>query len=292
MNSRATQSPAPPAGPLRVAALQMVSAATVEPNLQAAERLIAQAAQAGAELIALPEFFPLLGRRDTDKVDVREPALEEGMDPQAAPLQHFLSEAARRHGVWIAGGTVPLACPQPLRVSNSLLVFDPEGRCQARYDKIHLFGFARGQDRFDESATIAPGRTPVVLDLPATASRPAMRVGLSVCYDLRFPEYYRALGTCDLILVPSAFTHVTGQAHWEVLLRARAIENQCYVLAPAQGGLHENGRRTWGHSLLVDPWGEVLGCLAEGEGVVAGEVDPQRIAELRKSLPALSHRTM
>jgi deaminated glutathione amidase len=270
---------------LRIAGIQMVSAATVAPNLESAARLVAEAADAGARLVVLPEFFPLLGRRDTDKVDVREPA-------GTGPIQDFLAATARRHGIWLVGGTVPLVSPEPRRVRNSCLVHGPDGALAARYDKVHLFGFTRGTDRFDEAATIAPGRTPVVVDLPAQDGVPAIRVGLSVCYDLRFPEFYRALGPCDLLLVPSAFTHPTGEAHWEVLLRARAIENQCYVLAPAQGGRHENGRRTWGHTMLVDPWGEVRGTIAEGEGVLHGEVDPARIAAVRASLPALAHRTM
>jgi deaminated glutathione amidase len=270
---------------LRIAGIQMVSATTVAPNLETAARLVAEAAAGGARLVVLPEFFPILGTKDTDKVAIREQA-------GTGPIQDCLSQLARRHGVWLVGGTVPLVSESPGRVRNSCLVYAPSGEQVARYDKVHLFGFSRGTDRFDESATIAPGRTPVVFDLPAEGDVPALRVGLSVCYDLRFPEYYRALGTCDLLLVPSAFTWVTGQSHWEVLLRARAIENQCYVLAPAQGGRHENGRRTWGHTMLVDPWGEVLGCLPEGEGVVAGDVDPKRLAEVRASLPALAHRTM
>ena len=269
---------------LPIAALQMVSAAEVAPNLETAHRLVGEAAAGGARLVVLPEFFCLLGRRDTDKVDVREPAGD-------GPIQRFLAETAREYGVWLVGGTVPLASPEPRRIRNACLVHRPDGSLAARYDKVHLFGLRRGDQKFDESATIAPGRTPVVCDVLDDGGVP-WRVGLSVCYDLRFPEYYRALGTCDLIVVPSAFTHVTGEAHWEVLLRARAIENQCYVLAPAQGGLHENGRRTWGRTMLVDPWGEVLACRDEGEGVVAGVLSAARIAEVRGQLPALSHRVM
>lgn len=273
---------------LPVAAIQMVSGTTVSGNLQSARRLVLEAAQRGARLVVLPEFFCLLGRRDTDKVDVREPDGE-------GPIQRCLADLAREAGVWLIGGTVPLTSPEPRRIWNSSLVYAPDGHRVARYDKVHLFGLKRGEDRFDESATIAPGRTPVVCDLApardAGLSRP-WRVGLSVCYDVRFPEFYRALGTVDLIVVPSAFTYVTGQAHWEILLRARAIENQCYVLAPAQGGVHENGRRTWGHSLLIDPWGEVLSCLPEGEGIVAGELSSQRLAEVRAQLPALAHRIL
>jgi predicted amidohydrolase len=269
---------------LPIAAIQMVSAARLDPNLEAAHRLIGEAAAAGARLVVLPEFFCLIGRRDTDKVDLREPAGD-------GPIQGFLAETAREFGVWLIGGTVPIASSQPRRIRNACLVHRPDGTLAARYDKIHLFGLRRGDQQFDESATIMPGRTPVVCDL-AGADGNIWRVGLSVCYDLRFPEYFRALGTVDLIVVPSAFTHVTGQAHWEILLRARAIENQCYVLAPAQGGLHENGRRTWGQTMLVDPWGEVLAQRAEGEGVVAGTVSAARIAEVRAQLPALAHRVL
>lgn len=268
---------------LPIAAIQMVSAATVDANLETAARLIRQAAEGGARLVVLPEFFCLLGRKDTDKVDIREPAND-------GPIQHFLADVARESGVWLIGGTVPIASREPRRILNTCLMHRPDGSLAARYDKIHLFGFRRGEDRFDESATIMPGRTPVVCDL--VEAQASWRIGLSVCYDLRFPEYYRALGTVDLIVVPSAFTYVTGQAHWEILLRARAIENQCYVLAPAQGGRHENGRRTWGDTMLIDPWGEILARLPEGEGVVAGTLSAARIAEVRGQLPALAHRTL
>lgn len=264
---------------VRIAAIQMVSGADVAANLARAADLIARAAGDGARLVALPEYFCLMGRRDTDKVAVREPDGD-------GPIQAFLSEAARRHGLWLVGGTVPLASPDAHRVHNACLVYRPDGTRAARYDKIHLFGLSRGDERFDESATIVPGRVPVALDTPLG------RLGLSICYDLRFPELYRALGTPDLILVPSAFTYGTGQAHWHALLRARAIENQCYVLAPAQGGRHDNGRRTWGHSLLLDPWGELLAEVPEGEGVAAGLLDAARLAEVRRMLPALAHRTL
>jgi predicted amidohydrolase len=264
---------------LRVAAVQMISAPQTAPNLEAAARLIARAAADGACVVVLPEYFCLLGERDTDKVAIREP------DGQG-PLQDFLSAQAREHGIWLVGGTVPLACARPSRVRNACLVYGPDGMRRARYDKIHLFGFQRGNEKFDEAATIEAARTPVVVDVDQ------WRIGLSICYDLRFPELYRALAPVDLILVPSAFTYTTGSAHWETLLRARAIENQCYVLAPAQGGRHPNGRRTWGHSMLIDPWGEVLEVLAEGEGVVAGNLDRARIDEVRRSLPALGHRVM
>lgn len=264
---------------LHVAGVQMVSAPDTAPNLESAARLIAQAAAGGAKVVVLPEYFCLLGRRDTDKVALREPDGD-------GPLQSFLSAQAAQHGVWLVGGTVPLACSRPSRVRNSCLVYGPDGTRRARYDKIHLFGFERGAEKFDESATIEAARTPVVVDVDG------WRIGLSVCYDLRFPELYRTLSPVDLIVVPSAFTYTTGAAHWEILLRARAIENQCYVLAPAQGGVHGNGRRTWGHTMLVDPWGDVVAVLAEGEGVVAGALDRARLLEVRRSLPALRHRVM
>lgn len=268
---------------VKVAAIQMVSVPEVVANLAAAERLITQAVADGAEIALLPEYFCLMGRRDTDKVDSKE-AL-------GGPIQTYLAECAHRHRITIIGGTVPMISPKAGRVLNTCPVFGPDGTLIARYDKIHLFGFKRGDEKFDESATIVPGRTPVVCDVP-TAAGPSLRVGLSICYDLRFPEIYRQMLPMDLIVVPSAFTYTTGQAHWELLLRARAVENQCYVLAAAQGGTHVTGRRTWGHSMLVDPWGEVKVVLPEGEGVICGMVDSARIDEVRASLPALSHRVL
>lgn len=259
------------------AAVQMVSAPQVEPNLRAAEALIAQAARDGAALVALPEYFCILGNQGSDKVKVRE---ADG----AGPIQEFLADAARRHAVWLVGGTVPIACADPARVRSACLVFDAAGRRVARYDKMHLFAFTRGAESYDEALTIEPGGTPVVIDSPFG------RLGLSICYDLRFPELYRGWGAVDACFVPSAFTATTGAAHWETLLRARAIENQCYVVAPAQGGLHANGRRTHGHSMIIDPWGEVMAVKPEGEGVVCAELEAARIAEVRKSLPALQHR--
>ncbi|MBN8494182.1 MAG: carbon-nitrogen hydrolase family protein, partial [Burkholderiales bacterium] len=250
-------------------------------NLEAARRLIAEAAAAGAELVALPEYFCLMGRRDDDKLAIAEA-------PGDGPIQRFLAAQARQHGLWIVGGTLPLREPGHERVRNSCLVFGPDGVQAARYDKMHLFAFDNGTERFDEGRVLEPGSTPVALQAGP------LRVGLSVCYDLRFPELYRALmqPPCDLLCVPSAFTYTTGQAHWELLLRARAVENQCVVLAPAQGGTHENGRRTWGHSMIVDPWGEVLACQAEGEGVVLAEVDTARRDTVRTQLPALRHRRL
>lgn len=274
----------PAGGTLRVAAVQMVSTPRVEDNLAAAARMIGEASAQGAQLVGLPEYFCLMGMSDSDKVKVREA-------PGRGQIQEFLAVQARTHRVWLVGGTLPLEANEPDRVLNSTLVFDPQGKQVARYDKMHLFRFTRGAENYDEAATIAPGGAVAAFTLEPSGG-PTLRVGLSICYDLRFPELYRAMGQPDLILVPSAFTATTGRAHWEVLLRARAIENLAYVLAPAQGGRHENGRATYGHSMLVDPWGEVLASRPEGAGVVIGEIDPQVIARCRTSLPALSHRAL
>jgi len=269
---------------MKIAALQMVSGVTLATNLAQARQLLTEAAQQGAELAVLPEYFCFLGRKDTDKL-----ALQELWG--TGQVQDFLAQCARDLGLWLVGGTLPLSTAEPHRVNNSSLVFSPDGACVARYDKMHLFNFDNGQERFDESRTLLPGSECVAFDLPSTDGH-VWRIGLSICYDLRFPELYRTptMRQAELLLVPSAFTHTTGQAHWEVLLRARAIENLAYVLAPAQGGLHENGRRTWGHSLVVDPWGQVLGNLPEGTGVVCAEVNAARVAQCRAELPALSNR--
>ncbi len=263
----------------RVAAIQMISTTRVEDNLRTAGALIAEAAGQGADFVALPEYFPIMGRRDADKIAVRE-------TDGNGPIQDFLAETASKNGVWIVGGSMPLVASVDDKVLNTCLVFNPQGARVARYDKIHLFGFQKGDERYNESATIEPGRRPVTFDTPFG------RVGLSICYDLRFPELFRALGEIDLLVLPAAFTEVTGRAHWEILLRARAIENQCYVLAIGQGGEHENRRETHGNSMLIDPWGEVLARRDKGEGVVLGELDHARIAEVRSSLPALTHRVL
>lgn len=270
---------------MKLAALQMVSGMDLRENLAAARGLLEEAAAAGAELAVLPEYFCLLGARDTDKLAIQEPF-------GAGPIQDFLARAARELGLWIVGGTLPITAGGE-RVRNTVLVLDPEGACVARYDKIHLFRFDNGSERFDEARVLERGSDPVLFTLTARDGR-AWRVGLSVCYDLRFPELYRAYAAqgAELLLVPSAFTHTTGQAHWATLLRARAIENLAYVLAPAQGGLHANGRRTWGHSMLVDPWGQVLAEQAEGPACVLGHLDAERLGEARRQLPALEHRLL
>jgi predicted amidohydrolase len=263
----------------RVAAIQMASGPNVQANLQEAGRLIELAAATGARIIALPEYFAIMGMKDTDKVAARE---KDG----DGPIQSFLAGEARRHRVWIVGGSVPLESSRPDKVRNSCLVYDQEGTRVARYDKIHLFGFDMGQERYSEERTIEPGTQVCTVDSPYG------KLGISVCYDLRFPELYRAMGDVDLILVPSAFTETTGKAHWDTLIRARAIENLAYVIAPAQGGYHVNGRETHGHTMIVDPWGVVLDRLPRGSGVVVAGVNPTYQAKIRRSLPALSHKTV
>jgi deaminated glutathione amidase len=269
---------------MKVAAIQMVSAPSVQANLDAAHAQLAQAAHDGAELAVLPEYFCLMGERDTDKLLARE-AFGSGR------VQDFLSQAARDLGLWIVGGTLPLVAGDEQHVRNTSLAFSPAGECTARYDKIHLFQFDNGRERYDEARVIEAGRDPVVFELTARDGTP-WRIGMSVCYDLRFPELYRRL-QADVLLVPSAFTYVTGQAHWELLLRARAVENLAYVVAPAQGGTHPTGRRTWGHSMIVDPWGVVLAQRPEeGAGVVLASLDRSRIEQVRSQLPALDHRVL
>jgi nitrilase len=264
---------------MKIAAIQMISSADIERNLAYAALLLQEAKQRGAELILMPEYWPLMGLQDTDKIAAAEPL-------GAGKIQAFLANQAKQLGVWLIGGTLPLISSEPDKVLNTTLVFNPAGQQIARYDKIHLFGFTKGDESYQESKTITPGKQVVSFEAEFG------RVGLSVCYDLRFPEMYRAMGSCALIVVPAAFTYTTGQAHWEILLRARAIENQCYVLASAQGGVHQNGRRTWGHSMLIDPWGKIMDILPEGEGLVSGEIDLHALAAIRDSLPALRHRTM
>jgi len=263
----------------RVAAVQTVSGGDVEANLRAIEPFVIDAVNRGARLVLLPEYFGIFGARASDKVSARE---ADGAGPQQA----FLSRLAREHGIWVIGGTVPIAIPDPARVRSAALVYGPDGARVARYDKIHLFAFSQGTEHYDEGRTIEPGVEPVAFDAPCG------RVALSVCYDVRFPELYRRFEELALIVVPSAFTAVTGAAHWHLLLKARAVENQCYVLAAAQGGVHDNGRRTYGHSLFIDPWGIVLAEHDQGPGLIVGDVDPERLAQVRRDLPALAHRRL
>jgi len=263
----------------RIAGIQMASGPNVSANLSEAERLIEIAVNQGAKLVALPEYFAIMGMKDTDKVAAREPQGK-------GPIQRFLAAQARKHGIWLVGGSVPLACDNPKKVRNACLVYDDKGKLAARYDKIHLFGLNLGNEHYKEQTTIEAGDRLVVVETPFG------RIGLSVCYDLRFPELYRAMGDVDIILVPAAFTATTGKAHFETLIRARAIENLAYVIAPAQGGYHVSGRETHGDSMIVDPWGNVLDRLPRGSGVVVAGINRAYQDSLRKSLPALKHRKL
>jgi nitrilase len=262
----------------KVAAIQMASGPNVEGNLSEARRLVAKAVEQGAKLVVLPEFFAIMGMNEQDKVKVREQAGQ-------GPIQQFMSETARRHRIWLMG-SLPLAANALDKVRNSLLVFDETGAQVARYDKIHLFNLTLGNESYNEAQTIEPGDKVVVVDSPFG------RIGLAVCYDLRFPELFRAMKDVDILVLPSAFTATTGKVHWEPLIRARAIENLSYVIAAAQGGYHVSGRETHGHSMIVDPWGRIMDELQRGSGVVIADVNPSYQASLRKSLPALSHRTI
>jgi nitrilase len=264
---------------VKVAAIQMASGPYVAANLSEAERLIEIAANQGARLVVLPEYFAIMGLKETDKVAVRE---EEGK----GPIQSFLAKMAKKHKIWLVGGSIPLVSNFPNKVRNSCLVFDDKGQLAARYDKIHLFGLDLGNEHYHEEKTIESGDAIKVVDTPFG------RIGLSICYDLRFPELYRAMKDVNIIVVPAAFTDTTGRAHWETLIRARAIENLSYVIASAQGGYHLSGRETHGNSMIVDPWGVILDRLPRGSGVVISTINPQYQASLRNSLPALKHRTI
>ena len=266
-----------------VAAVQMVSSADRDRNLADAGRLLREARDRGARVAALPENFAFMGASDPDKFAIAE-------DDGEGPIQAFLATTARELGIWIVGGTVPLRVPGQSRVAAASLVFDAEGRRVARYDKIHLFDVAvPGRDeRYQESSTVQPGAQPVCVDTPAG------RLGLAVCYDVRFPELFRRLLSmgAEWFCLPSAFTAPTGRAHWETLLRARAIENLCHVVAPAQSGFHENGRETYGDSMIVDCWGRVIGRLPRGTGVVLGDIDLGRQREVRQNFPSVDHRRL
>jgi nitrilase len=263
----------------RVAAIQMASGPSVSANLEEAARLIEEAAAQKAKLDVLPEYFCIMGMKDTDKLAVRE-------QPGEGQIQKFLSDTAKRLGIWLVGGSVPLASPESDKVYNSCLVYADSGEQVARYDKIHLFGLQLGNEHYAEEKTIKAGEEVVTVDSPFG------RIGLSICYDLRFPELFRMMGNVDIILAPAAFTAITGKAHWEVLVRARAVENMAYVIAPGQGGYHVSGRETNGDSMIVDPWGVVMERLPRGSGAVVATLDPEYQSSLRTNLPALDHRIL
>jgi nitrilase len=268
---------------IRIASIQMVSTPVLEENLNTAARLIKSVAEEGVQLAVLPEYFCLMGLKDTDKVRARE-------SYGSGPIQEQLSAIAKDNGIYLVAGTIPLEAGDPQKVLNTTLVFNPHGETIARYDKIHLFGFQTETERYQESETIEAGNEPGILKIAIGTQE--WIFGLSICYDLRFPELYRALGQVDCHIIPAAFTYTTGKDHWEILLRARAIENQCYVLASAQGGTHLNQRRTWGHSMLIDPWGDVFANLPEGEGFISGVLCKDKLNEVRSKLPALTHRKL
>jgi nitrilase len=268
---------------LKIAAIQMVSTASLQENLETARRLIKATAHDGAQIAVLPEYFCIMGLKDTDKVNVREKL-------GSGPIQEELAAIAKDSGIYLIAGTIPLEAKDPNKVLNTTLVFSPDGQRVGRYDKIHLFGFQTSTERYQESETIEAGDQPGIVKI--TINDTEWSFGLSICYDLRFPELYRALGQVDCHIIPAAFTYTTGKDHWEILLRARAIENQCYVLASAQGGIHQNQRRTWGNTMLIDPWGEVLTTLPEGEGFISGVLSKDKLNEVRSKLPALAHRKL
>ncbi|HLF96997.1 MAG TPA: carbon-nitrogen hydrolase family protein [Methylococcaceae bacterium] len=261
----------------------MASSPNVGANLLEAGKLVSRAAAAGAELVVLPENFAFMGLKDTDKLAHAEP---EG----SGPIQEFLSREAERHGVWLVGGTLPIEASQPGKVRAACVIFDAHGQVAGRYDKIHLFdvNVPGSEEQYRESETIECGSTPLVMDTPFG------RLGVAICYDLRFPELFREMAEegMDILAVPAAFTARTGAAHWEILVRARAVENLCHVVASNQGGFHLNGRETYGRSMIVGPWGDTLSCLPTGAGFACAEVDLDKMLRLRQSFPVLGHRRL
>lgn len=265
----------------KCAAIQMASSPSIGSNLIQAEKLIAEAAKAGAKLVALPENFALMGDHEMDKVRVKEP-------DGAGQIQDFLAAVAKKYAVWVIGGTIPIAGDDPNKVRAACLIFNDQGERVGRYDKMHLFdvNVPGTNEVYRESDSIEAGAGPEIFDTPFG------KIGLAVCYDLRFPEFFRKMSEqgVEILVIPAAFTAETGAAHWELLLRARAVENLCYVIAPNQGGFHLNGRRTYGHSMIVDPWGIVLDCYKTGGGFVCADIDPERLAKVRGTFPVLTHR--
>ena len=264
---------------LTLAAIQLTSTPRIADNIATMQKLVAQAAAAGANWVLLPEYWAIMGLRDADKLAVAEPY-------GAGILQTALAQTAQQHQIHLFGGTIPLASPTPDKVHNSLLVYSPNGECLSRYDKIHLFNYQTASERYCESDTLLAGERIPKLEING------WRVAQGICYDLRFPELFRAQAPADLIMLPAAFTYSTGKAHWDLLLRARAVENQCYLVAAAQTGTHENGRRTFGHSMIIDPWGDIIAMQPENEGIALATIDKARIQAIRANLPALQHRVL
>ena len=280
---------------IRAAAVQMISSTDPDANIDTMKRLVRQAAEQGADWVLLPEYWPLMGRKDTDKLAFAESLVGSNFsetryarfgETRCARFQTTLSETAVECGVVLFGGTIPLESPDAGKVMNTMLVYDRDGTQIGLYHKMHLFGFSGLGERYAEADTISAGG-----DVPKLAAD-GVPLAAGVCYDLRFPEFFRAQQPFDVLLLPAAFTYTTGKAHWELLLRARAVENQCYVIASAQGGEHESGRRTFGHSMIIDPWGEILDVLPEGEGIVIADLDTARLQSVRTRLPALQHRLL
>lgn len=263
------------------ACIQMASGPNVGANLLEAERLIGMAVDKGASLVVLPENFAIMGKEETDKVAVRE-------SDSGGPIQEFLSQQAKKHAIWLVGGTIPRISSCETKIRATCALYNDTGEQVACYDKIHLFDVSvvDSEERYTESDTIEPGDTTVVVDTPFG------KLGLAVCYDLRFPEMFRNMiyQGMEIIALPSAFTAITGKAHWEILVRARAIENICYVLAAGQGGYHVNGRETYGHSMVVGPWGQIVNELANGSGLICAELDLDRLENIRRTFPCLEHQ--
>lgn len=263
---------------IKVAVVQMVSGTNVAENVEKMSALVKQAADTGARWVVLPEYWPLMGQDDRDKVGIAE-KLGEGV------LQQSLSELSAQLNIVLFAGTIPLQSTDPDKVLNTMLVYD-QGKLIGQYHKMHLFGFQSANESYAEENTIMRGLEVPELKVDKIA------VAQGICYDLRFPEFFRAQLPFEVMVLPAAFTFTTGKAHWQTLLSARAIENQCYVLASAQGGIHQNGRRTYGHSMIINPWGEVLACLPEGEGVITAILDANQLDMVRSKLPALNHRLL
>lgn len=260
---------------LPIAVIQTCSSTLPDDNIACVENLIYQAVEQGAKWLVLPEYWAIMRQNETDKVEIAE-------DFGNGRLQSVLSNWAKRFNIVLFGGTIPLKSPQKGKIFNSLLTFNPAGECIYRYDKVHLFGFSGVGEKYSEADTIAAGEF-----LPQFQYN-GIKIAQGICFDLRFPEFFRRQGVFDILILPAAFTYTTGKAHWTTLLKARAIENQCFVIAAAQGGLHKNGRRTFGHSIIIDPWGEVLAELDEETGVACVSLDLQKIKTVRRHLPSVS----